>query len=411
MTPHSATPVANSREAILEATERLILRDGIDGIRAKSLADEAGLSIAAPYHYFESLDAVVEATYLRFHASADPKREAALRAAGDDPISQLHAVLAADFDCGDDDPRSTWLLRLEFQRRAIFDARLQRSVRDGEQAVLDRLARIVRVGQRTGAIPTTVEAPMIAARLLSLSCGLGTLLLVELITPADAVELLAAAIDDRADWRHAISDPVVPSASPSRDPQPSRSTEILDTTIALIADAGVAGVHFNAVAERAGCSLTLPRYYFPTIRKLVDAAFARDLEIAQARLGVMLDAESTPLDRLAHIYVPRDSAQLAARRSTFVMWVEYLGLGEHDPVARASASARLQGFIDFSWALGRDLADAGVVSADRATLVRAKRLVAVNTGAAGLWLLGVLTDGEFAAVMNGTIDDEVALGG
>ena len=37
---------------------------------------------------------------------------------------------------------------------------------------------------------------------------------------------------------------------------------------------------------------------------------------------------------------------------------------------------------------------------------RAERLVAVNTGACGLWLIGLLTDAEFAAVMNGAIDDE-----
>ena len=104
--------------------------------------------------------------------------------------------------------------------------------------------------------------------------------------------------------------------------------------------------------------------------------------------------------------MPVEVEQLAARRPTLVLWFEFLRLGEGEPEARAVGRARLQGWLDYSLALGRELAAAAIVPADRATRERAERLVAVNTGACGLWLIGLLTDAEFAAVMNGAIDDE-----
>jgi AcrR family transcriptional regulator len=250
-----------------------------------------------------------------------------------------------------------------------------------------------------------VPAARLAARLLALSCGLGALLLVDMVTPQHAAALLDDAVDDRDHWRSSSS-PHTPPEVPADVPAADRATAILDETIALIAEAGVAGVHYRAVAERAGTSLSLPRYYFPTIRELISAAFARDLEVAQSRMAPAAAPEIDALARLAYTYMPAESAQLAARRPTLVLWFEFLRLGEGEPKARAVGRARLQGWLDYSTALAGELVAAGLVPADRATRERAERLIAVNTGASGLWLIGLIADAEFAAVMNGVIDDE-----
>lgn len=399
---------ADRRQAILDAAEALILRDGIDGVRAQSLADEAGISIATPYHYFDSLDAIVDAAHARASERAAAVRDAAIQTAGADPVEQLRALLMEDFSGSAEAVRDAWLLRLEYQRRAIFDDDLRCSVRAGEQEAVDRLVGCIAAAQRSGAIPSAVPASLLAQRLLSLSCGLGALLLIGVITPSHASALLSGAVDDRQHWQTIEPDHAVPAAwsMPDAPTSPDRATAILDETIGLIAEAGVAGVHFRDVADRAGTSLTLPRYYFPTVRGLIAAAFARDLELAQSRMGPTSATIADPVERLAYTYMPRDATQLAARRATLVLWFEYLRLGERDPDARAAARDRLEAWIEFSLGLGLELADVGMVPVERATRDRAQRVVAVNTGASGLWLSGVLTDADFAAVMNGVIDDE-----
>jgi AcrR family transcriptional regulator len=405
VTTDARVSTGSRRSAIVDAAEALILRDGIDGVRAQRLADQAGISIATPYYYFESLDAAVEAVQARASERLATARAAAVQAAGDDPLDQLRALLTSDFAGPTARVRSAWLLRLEFQRRAIFDASLREGVRAGEQAALDLLTELVAAGQSTTAIPADVPAARLAARLLSLSCGLGALLLVDMVTPQRAAALLDDAVDDRDHWRSSSS-PHTPPEVPADVPAADRATAILDETIALIAEAGVAGVHYRAVAERAGTSLSLPRYYFPTIRELISAAFARDLEVAQSRMAPAAAPEIDALARLAYVYMPAESAQLAARRPTLVLWFEFLRLGEGEPKARAVGRARLQGWLDYSTALAGELVAAGLVPADRATRERAERLIAVNTGASGLWLIGLIADAEFAAVMNGVIDDE-----
>ena len=409
MTTKQSPAGGDRRETILDAAEALILRDGIDGIRAQSLADEAGISIATPYHYFESLDAIITAAHARSSGQGAARRDAVVVAAGEDPVAQLRALLIDDFVGTPTAVREAWLVRLEYQRRAIFDDALRANVRAGEQDALDRIARIITAGQAAGSVPAEVPASTLADRLLALSCGLGALLLVDVITSEHASVLLSDAVDDRASWLSVAPEHAEPAAlaAPAEPAHEDRATEILDQTIGLIAEAGVAGVHFRDVALRAGTSLTLPRYYFPTIPRLVAAAFARDLEIAQARMGPTADAVADPLERLAYTYMPKDASELAARRPTLVLWFEYLRLGERDPDARSAARARLAAWINYSIALGQDLAQAAIIPGERVTRDRAERLVAVNTGASGLWLLGLLSDAEFAAVMNGVIDDEI----
>ena len=52
--------VVESRRGILEAAERLIAVRGIEKVRLRDIAKEAGVSIGKIQHYFESRDAVIE---------------------------------------------------------------------------------------------------------------------------------------------------------------------------------------------------------------------------------------------------------------------------------------------------------------------------------------------------------------
>lgn len=97
VTTDARVSTGSRRSAIVDAAEALILRDGIDGVRAQRLADQAGISIATPYYYFESLDAAVEAVQARASERLATARAAAVQTAGDDPLDQLRALLTSDF--------------------------------------------------------------------------------------------------------------------------------------------------------------------------------------------------------------------------------------------------------------------------------------------------------------------------
>ncbi|ALU73720.1 hypothetical protein H351_31325 (plasmid) [Rhodococcus erythropolis R138] len=51
------------RRKLIEATVRLLIRDGIAGISHRAVSDEAGLPISATTYYFSTLDALLSATF------------------------------------------------------------------------------------------------------------------------------------------------------------------------------------------------------------------------------------------------------------------------------------------------------------------------------------------------------------
>jgi AcrR family transcriptional regulator len=62
----SASPVAqDSREALLDATERVIARKGFSGLTYRSVAAEAGVTHGLVTYHFGTLDALISETMLR----------------------------------------------------------------------------------------------------------------------------------------------------------------------------------------------------------------------------------------------------------------------------------------------------------------------------------------------------------
>ena len=173
-------------QQIVDAAIRLILRDGIDGVRAQAQAREAGVSIATPYYYFAALDDIVLAAFEAADAAASQHRACAIEQAGDDPVAQLRALLIGDFDGSTATVHDRWSLRLEFQRGAIFDANLRTRACASERAAVDRLTALLTAAQANGDVPSEPEPAALAHRLLSLSCGLGSLILTNTITPQHA---------------------------------------------------------------------------------------------------------------------------------------------------------------------------------------------------------------------------------
>jgi AcrR family transcriptional regulator len=139
---------AGPREELLEAAGRAIGRAGIDAVRLRDVAREAGMSIGALQHHFETRDAMVlEAVEAVARATVDTAARA--ERDGDDAWSSLVGVVRSLNLTAE--PRldaATWI---ELCAVASRDEKFMPAVRSVLEAWHDILRRIVDRGVEEGA--------------------------------------------------------------------------------------------------------------------------------------------------------------------------------------------------------------------------------------------------------------------
>lgn len=74
----------------------------------------------------------------------------------------------------------------------------------------------------------------------------------------------------------------------------ARRQEIADAVLAVVAERGLPAVSLSEVAAQAGVSAGRVQHYFPTKRKLIEAAFDRGNELSSARIRSLVGED---LDR------------------------------------------------------------------------------------------------------------------
>jgi TetR/AcrR family transcriptional repressor of bet genes len=99
------------RLSLIEATARVLARDGAAGASVRNIASEAGVSPGLLGHYFDGVDALIAATYGHVGEQVSTALGAAIAAAGSDPRARLSAYVTASFDPPIADPAllATWL--------------------------------------------------------------------------------------------------------------------------------------------------------------------------------------------------------------------------------------------------------------------------------------------------------------
>ena len=92
-----ATPPEAIRAAIIEATIRLIGRDGVDGVTHRAVAREAGVSLSSTTYHYDSKDAIVSEALRRVAALEIERvaRDAERLAEGHPDIGSIARALAA----------------------------------------------------------------------------------------------------------------------------------------------------------------------------------------------------------------------------------------------------------------------------------------------------------------------------
>lgn len=85
------------RLSLIEATARVLARDGASGASVRAIALEGGVSPGLVAHHFGGVRALIAATYAHVDAQVSAALDTAVRDAGDDPRSRLVAYVAASF--------------------------------------------------------------------------------------------------------------------------------------------------------------------------------------------------------------------------------------------------------------------------------------------------------------------------
>ena len=86
------------RQQLIDATMRVLARNGYSQTTLSNVAAEAGVSHGLVNFHFESKEKLLTATLMFMAAEYRQNWQAALKAAGDDPAKRLAALLEADFN-------------------------------------------------------------------------------------------------------------------------------------------------------------------------------------------------------------------------------------------------------------------------------------------------------------------------
>lgn len=147
MSPYP-TMAPRRREEILDATVRLLARDGLPGLTMKALAREAGVRQGSLHYYFPNKRAIVEAAVNRVMRALH-HRVAAKTGGARDPRWRLRAIIDACLGTAEEQGEF-WTVLMQFWSAMVYDKHF-RSKNAIQYASLRRLiGRIVREGIQSG---------------------------------------------------------------------------------------------------------------------------------------------------------------------------------------------------------------------------------------------------------------------
>ena len=158
------------RTQILEATCRVIARDGAPGVRAGTIAREAGVSRGLPLYYWPTVEAIVLAAFAHHEEREWARSDRALARIGD-PLGRLRFLLADEI-ADTAAAREYRAVFAEYERIAAFDPAVRRAVRARNDRWERALARELGAAQVAGQVRADLVPRATAERLGVLVGGL-----------------------------------------------------------------------------------------------------------------------------------------------------------------------------------------------------------------------------------------------
>ena len=151
-------------DALVEATARILVREGFDKASTNRIAEVAGVSIGSLYQYFPGKEALVVAVIERHNAEImEVVRPALARAAGQPIVKGVRAIVAAAVDAHRIDPKLHRVLAEQVPRTGrlesveAFNREAQALFRDYLEERRDELG-VQDVGLAAFVCGTSIEA-------------------------------------------------------------------------------------------------------------------------------------------------------------------------------------------------------------------------------------------------------------
>lgn len=160
---------AARRRQLRQAARRAIAARGIDGLRIKDVAAEAGLSSQSVLYYYPELDGLVEEAIAHTLERFADRRAAAV--SDDDPRAALVAMVAAGLPSGPEDED----LRVLYEAAGYFrdNPRLGEAIRALTARQVELYERLLVDGAARGVFRLAADSHAIARNLVALEDAYG----------------------------------------------------------------------------------------------------------------------------------------------------------------------------------------------------------------------------------------------
>src|SRR5215469_1120202 len=171
LSPH-APPSDGRRQALIEASYRLLVEKGFAGFRVRDAAERAGITAATLYYYFKTKEALVQAVdnYLT-QLIVERQLASSTAAPTASPREQLHAHLDSIRHLLHTDP-SIFIAFHELYVRSLRDPAVQEILDRGDQGWHRYLAGVLQDGVRDGQFRQDLDPSSAAWVVLSFIKGL-----------------------------------------------------------------------------------------------------------------------------------------------------------------------------------------------------------------------------------------------
>ena len=179
-------------DELLEATCRVVAREGAHGLRMSAVAHQAGVSSALLHYYFATKAELLARAFSWAEERVRERVDAELDGL-DSAAEKLERLLVLYVE---DDLvfRDNWVLWNELWSSALFDADLRPAIEAGYRRWVERIETLLAEGRDDGSVPTSVDPAAAAARLAATVDGLGSQVVLEMTDPVRAAGLLCRAL-------------------------------------------------------------------------------------------------------------------------------------------------------------------------------------------------------------------------
>ncbi|MDL2258957.1 TetR/AcrR family transcriptional regulator [Eubacteriales bacterium OttesenSCG-928-K08] len=149
-----------SKQSILDAALRLVLKNGFEATAIRDICKEAGLSIGAFYHHYPSKDALMNEAFLHFDSTLD-EDAAAIKY---DELPPVDAICAVLVDQTVFTANAGYSVITQYYRALLQNQ--NRSAVSPERAYYQNVCKHVRRAQQAGDITDGLDAETVSEMLI-----------------------------------------------------------------------------------------------------------------------------------------------------------------------------------------------------------------------------------------------------